>query len=1380
MICILQRFGSRKNVRSETRASLFARGEILPLTLLAMLVPLVAAAADPVRIELVVDEPYADRAAAWPVTTGVPFPKGALRDPAHCRLLDDMGQEQTLQSRVAAPWDAEKTSIRWLTIDFLARPGRKYHLEFGPEVRRRAEAGGLRIDGSEAGTTSLISGPLRVDFMADGPGALGTIALDLNRDGTFDARERVAGGAATGDHYYRDARGQLFTSAADAADRKIIVEEQGPVRACVRVDGFYTGPKGERIVRYRTRYHLFAGLGLMKIVNEFGIVGSTKDTRFTDIGLGLQLGVTTEGRTVAADSSGAPGNQVVSFAWQPDTTWVSSYQSTYRHWGNREAHAAVVAGGPEGNTTLSESNRIGEWLQVRDGRASVTGTLRWMWQQFPAEWEVTPDQLVLHLWSPRGGELSFSKEGMEAFLGPAGHKYLVDIPSVKSKGLDHMMNFAGFDAMQRGDADGLGTNKHHEVFLHFAPAEQAEAGAEYGRLAANQPLGLASGEWNCSTDVFGPLIARPNKSGYEMIVDRVFDLARKAQDEFGDYGWWVFGAGWHYSYQWDPVNRRHYADPRRFEHHTYQRETQLWWNYLRSGERKFYDWAIPSENHWADMAVTHTPVETKTEWLGGRAVPSRQVDFRPGDWVVDSPATFVRQHDTGEAWLRGGAQFWASYHRTLETTTLAYYLTGDERFKDILDFWIAYWRDLAGKTSASPDVRPWFQQQAWYTPTAPGQPAKTWAEMIRDYAPFDSGSRHQLTLFFNLATLYENCWDPVIGQVVREYADAFIDPQQPNGVWSCYDNRLPCQAESPSMAHFWMPALWKYARATRDPRMDEVLRRYSDAGYGVDPFREEVGTYSPTNIAWAYYFSRDPKHLLAARKELRELLPRVGPLKQPQDLHDLIYNPYTPLYAFTATPRLTWALEHARSQGIVVPEYAPLLPQRAPIALQKPAGQALQATLWTFDAKLQWVGPDARPSVVNTIETRKFSTAKQPFDRITPDHAVYQQRVEIPAASPAGWYVLAPRLESAVLSTSNAQVPLASAVQPIEVQPRDACFVEVPAGVSRIQFETAHPAALRLTPPDGVALAGAVTGTVVAFELPSTLAGKSLRIDSTLPSSLWFRILDWPAETCWVSYASPAPIGEGPLANRRPSREQAEAALKAEPYPAKPNGNEVFVDGRFGKALAMTPGRELRFQMPQAAGSSGTALDPRQGTIEFWLRREWDERLTPIELFPVLSGSGTQIMFRDSSITLPLGEWVHVALVWRPSKQDPERILSHWYVNGIDHFFYRNIWWDGYGQYGGGAPNGSLYRSAQATEEFISRCAKGAAYQIDDLRVSSVPRYADLEIELGHRFPNNTFRFTPPAEPLAADDKTLLLFRFDGDARGTGRGGISVEGKLKP
>ncbi len=170
--------------------------------------------------------------------------------------------------------------------------------------------------------------------------------------------------------------------------------------------------------------------------------------------------------------------------------------------------------------------------------------------------------------------------------------------------------------------------------------------------------------------------------------------------------------------------------------------------------------------------------------------------------------------------------------------------------------------------------------------------------MIRDYAPFSSGARHQMTLFFNLATLYEHTWDPAIGQVLKEYADAFLDPDHRSGVWRSQQNDLPAHADAPTMGHYWAPALWKYARATGDPRMKEILRRWCDACYAADPFHEDVGVYSNSQIGYAYYFTRDPKHLRPALAELERLAPNAEPLERPEDLNRRIYNPYAPIRCF--------------------------------------------------------------------------------------------------------------------------------------------------------------------------------------------------------------------------------------------------------------------------------------------------------------------------------------------------------------------------------------------------------------------------------------------------------------------------------------------------
>lgn len=78
----------------------------------------------------------------------------------------------------------------------------------------------------------------------------------------------------------------------------------------MRVDGFYTGPGGERIAKYRTRYHFFAGLPLVKAIDELSFVGSTKQTRFADIGFALDLNVKTSDRTVSVDASGEAGKRL--------------------------------------------------------------------------------------------------------------------------------------------------------------------------------------------------------------------------------------------------------------------------------------------------------------------------------------------------------------------------------------------------------------------------------------------------------------------------------------------------------------------------------------------------------------------------------------------------------------------------------------------------------------------------------------------------------------------------------------------------------------------------------------------------------------------------------------------------------------------------------------------------------------------------------------------------------------------------------------------------------------------------------------------------------------------------------------------------------------
>lgn len=1300
------------------------------------------------RIKFNIDEPYEGRRVAWPVSTGVPFPRGLLKDAGDIRLVDQLGAAAPLQARVAAQWLPGKDSVRWLTIDFIAEPGRQYWLEIAPGSRQPRPVSSLEVAQRDM-AVHVSTGVIRAEFHRVGPAALAAIRADLNGDQQIDPTEVVLAATEEGEHFYLNQDRLRFSNARDEGDRSIVVESSGPVRACVRIDGAYTGPDGEQIVRYRTRYHFFHGLGLIKVINEFKIVGSTKATQFHDIGFDLKLTGSPQHRSVFVDRSGAEGNQTLEVEWQADTRHVSSFQSTYRHFGNPECEGKVVEFGSSGEKVLHASEHVGQWMQVVNDRAAVTGSLRGFWEQFPKEWEVTRDRMVLHLWSPRGGPLDFGPEGLRKRFGQGGSEYLLNWKGVRGT-LDPISNFfyfAGHGALSRGDVDGKGINKHHEFYLHVAPASQTVAGQEYGRLAGKQPLALATGDWNCSTDVFGPLASRPNDSKYEAIVDRIFDLGREAQDTFGDYGWCVYGSGPHYSYQWDEKTNRHYADPRRFEYHTYQKETQLWWCYLRSGQRKFHDWAFASENHWIDIATTHVPLKYQCDWRGG--FPQQQtLQFRPGDWSIDSAMFYVRQRDSAEAWLRGGSQFWASYHRTLETTTLAYYLTGDERFNDVLNYWRDYWRDLAGKTSASADFPSWHREQPWYAPTVPGEPDKTWAEMIRDYAPFTSGLRHQMTQLFNLATLYEHTQDPAIEQVLKECAAAYLDPQHRIGVWRTQENDLPNHADAPLLCHFWVPALWKYDRATGDPRMSEILRRYFDACYAADPFREDVGRYSNVHLAYAYYYTRDPRHLRPARVELDRLLPNAEPLTRPEDLGQRLYNPYAPIQALTAVPRLVWALDEAKRHGDQPAAPPPLKPQRTAIAIEKNREEALLLSLWGYESELQIIGPNNEPFEGFEVATRQYSSDIQPFDRNLRNFEVYLHALTIPANAPAGFYVLAPKLELAVLESTTPTV-LVNAARPVALEPGESCGLAMPGDGKSLQLLTAEPASIRFANSATTTLETVRAANRLSVTSADPEGLKKIRIHNSGPRKVWFQIADRPAASCWVTFASKSPASS-------PSREQTSTSLATDPTLEI---TTEFPAGRFGRAIQVAPLSTWRFPDHVVEQDRTIRLfDPQQGTIEFWFKKQWDERLVATKQTTLLSNG---LVSAWCPWKLPVHEWAHVAVEWRPLKRDPNRQAVHVYVNGHDQQNYRSTWWQGYSQ------KPLTFSPKTWLKEFVCTASASAPFMLDELRISDVPRYADPAVALGGQQTFNPSRFDPPNQPFGKDNHTLLLFHFDGDLAGT-------------
>lgn len=90
------------------------------------------------RVTLRVEPPsdVADKLRDWPVTSGVPFPQGALGTAKNLRLLDTKGTVVPLQAAVTGRW--ADGSAKWVLLDFRHSGGAAdYTLEFGPKVSRK-------------------------------------------------------------------------------------------------------------------------------------------------------------------------------------------------------------------------------------------------------------------------------------------------------------------------------------------------------------------------------------------------------------------------------------------------------------------------------------------------------------------------------------------------------------------------------------------------------------------------------------------------------------------------------------------------------------------------------------------------------------------------------------------------------------------------------------------------------------------------------------------------------------------------------------------------------------------------------------------------------------------------------------------------------------------------------------------------------------------------------------------------------------------------------------------------------------------------------------------------------------------------------------------
>lgn len=211
-------------------------------------------------VPLTVDNPHPSAVSRVPITTGLPFPPGALADDVHLRLLDAEGRELPVRSEVTGRWP--DGSVKWVLLDFVAdipaQSAARLGLEFGTEVERTVEPTGSTL--TRTGEALLVdTGALRVRFDPKQGAMFVPEAFDADGDGRYSAAESALGGQFAGGPGLSDGEGRHYASVF--ALPEIAVERAGPLVSIVTVSGTHADREGNALFRYVSRYQFTADSG---------------------------------------------------------------------------------------------------------------------------------------------------------------------------------------------------------------------------------------------------------------------------------------------------------------------------------------------------------------------------------------------------------------------------------------------------------------------------------------------------------------------------------------------------------------------------------------------------------------------------------------------------------------------------------------------------------------------------------------------------------------------------------------------------------------------------------------------------------------------------------------------------------------------------------------------------------------------------------------------------------------------------------------------------------------------------------------------------------------------------------------------------------------
>ncbi|MFJ9707493.1 Tat pathway signal sequence domain protein [Streptomyces sp. NPDC101234] len=584
-----------------------------------------AADADPVTLDWLED---GGLGAAPGSTVGVPWPMGAFQEDQTFALTDEDGKDVPVQSWPIAYWP--DGSLKWSAHAVSSGNG-KLTLAAGDAAAPDKK---VTVDRS-GGTIDVSTGVIAVKIGKNGS----TIIKSVTRGST-----EIAGNGRLvlirQPEVEDEDQGTVKTERFDGAIDSVTVEQDGPVRAVVRIDGKHR--KGSRSwLPFSIRLYFYAGADSFRMVHTITYDGTQEPGKASGDfirGLGVRFSVPMRDEAydrhirIGGEGTGLlreavqgitglrrdPGAavQTAQYAGQklPDpSTWdqrVTTRLQYIPHWGDYTLSQLSADG-----FTLRKRTRKGYgWIAAGGGkRASGFGYvggasggfsfgLRDFWEKFPAQLDIRDAhtdaaEVTLWLWSPEAQpmDLRFYHDGM------GQDTYAEQLEGLNITYEDYEPEFGTPYGIARTSELLFWANESTPT--PEALADQVDAVRVLPQLTA-PPKQLIKAK------VFGPgLFAEPDRSTaakakIEDHLDFLFTYYKDQVEQRRWYGFWDYGDFMH---TYDTVRHqwRYDIGGYAWDNSELSPDLWLWYAYLRSGRSDIFRFAEALTRHTGEVDVYH-------------------------------------------------------------------------------------------------------------------------------------------------------------------------------------------------------------------------------------------------------------------------------------------------------------------------------------------------------------------------------------------------------------------------------------------------------------------------------------------------------------------------------------------------------------------------------------------------------------------------------------------------------------------------------------------------------------------------------------------------------------------------------------------------------